>query len=87
MTSLKAIVHTTTPQSTYLLDAFIDEFKTYENLLNEIKNEYEATFLEQRAEIERLLPFKSKWTIAEYESSRSIEQIRSDNHRTTKNLM
>lgn len=67
--------------------AFIDEFKTYENLLNEIKNEYEATFLEQRAEIERLLPFKSKWTIAEYESSRSIEQIRSDNHRTTKNLM
>jgi hypothetical protein len=47
---------------------FVEEFRTYGSILSTIKTEYEATFLSQRATIEKLIPFKSKLSILEYES-------------------
>lgn len=46
----------------------MEEFRTYGSILSTIKTEYEATFLSQRATIEKLIPFKSKLSILEYES-------------------
>jgi hypothetical protein len=46
----------------------VEEFRTYGSILSTIKTEYEATFLSQRATIEKLIPFKSKLSILEYES-------------------
>lgn len=48
---------------------FVDEFKTYGSVLSQIKTEYETRFLDQRATIEALLPYKSKLSILEYESN------------------
>lgn len=49
--------------------SFVEEFRTYAPVLSQIQNEYEACFLAQRRQIEKLIPFKSKLSILEYESS------------------
>ena len=58
---------------------FILEFKTYSSILTEIKNEYETTFLNQRETIEKLIPFKSKYSILEFESRQEIDSINISN--------
>ncbi|KAJ3237990.1 Translin-associated factor X-interacting protein 1 [Chytriomyces hyalinus] len=59
-------------------ERFINEFKTYEPVLSEIKRTYDATIETQRLKINQLEPFRSKIDIFKYEATQQLEQLRND---------
>ncbi|KAJ3220132.1 Translin-associated factor X-interacting protein 1 [Clydaea vesicula] len=65
---------------------FIMEFKTYEKILTEIKNEYEFNFLKQRAQIEKLMTCESKASILDFQNSQKIEKVKLEWETATKDL-
>ncbi|KAI8823267.1 hypothetical protein BJ741DRAFT_634587 [Chytriomyces cf. hyalinus JEL632] len=59
-------------------ELFINEFKTYEPVLSEIKRTYDATIEAQRLKINQLEPFRSKIDIFKYEATQQLEQLRNE---------
>ncbi|KAJ3023452.1 UNVERIFIED_CONTAM: Translin-associated factor X-interacting protein 1 [Siphonaria sp. JEL0065] len=59
-----------------VFERFINEFRTYEPILSEIKTVYDMTIHAQNLKILELEPFKAKTAILQYEASQEIERFR-----------
>ncbi|KAI9349447.1 hypothetical protein DFJ73DRAFT_833583 [Zopfochytrium polystomum] len=59
-------------------DFFIQEFKTYEPVLSEIRNEYEVALAKQGELVMQLEPLKSKNYISRYQSAQDVARMRQD---------
>ncbi|KAJ3390908.1 Translin-associated factor X-interacting protein 1 [Entophlyctis sp. JEL0112] len=61
-----------------VFEKFINEFKTYEPLLSEIKCVYDATIRAQKARIAELEPYQAKADIMKYEAAQEIAEYRAE---------
>ncbi|KAJ3101765.1 Translin-associated factor X-interacting protein 1 [Phlyctochytrium planicorne] len=59
-------------------DNFIREFKTYEGILSEIKNEYEMALAVQQEQIDVIEPLRCKVAISKFEASQEILRIKNE---------
>ncbi|KAJ3044524.1 Translin-associated factor X-interacting protein 1 [Rhizophlyctis rosea] len=59
-------------------DFFIQEFKTYEPLLTEIKHEYECHLQNMRQEVAKLEPLQSKLAVYRYQAAQELDQVQAE---------
>ncbi|KAJ3216775.1 Translin-associated factor X-interacting protein 1 [Dinochytrium kinnereticum] len=59
-------------------DAFIHEFKTYEPILSEIKNEYEMALTTHQALVEELEPLRCKVAIGRFEATQELMRLKNE---------
>ncbi|KAJ3326801.1 hypothetical protein HDU76_012635 [Blyttiomyces sp. JEL0837] len=68
-------------------DYFITEFRTYQYVLAEIKNEYECALNECQKTIDTLLPLRTQVSVSKYEAVRDIDAIKRDAQATIEYYM
>ncbi len=57
-----------------VFDLFIQEFKTYQNILSDVKNEYEAALQNLERQSELVSPLKAKLAILRFENIQEMNQ-------------
>ena len=57
-----------------VFDLFINEFKTYQTILSDIKNEYEAVIRNLERESELVSPLQAKLAILRFENIQAMNQ-------------
>lgn len=63
-------------------DLFIEEFKTYQNFLSDVKNEYEATIGSLLKKCEALEHYKSRLATIRFEHVQDMSQYSQDSEHT-----
>ncbi|KND01399.1 uncharacterized protein SPPG_03209 [Spizellomyces punctatus DAOM BR117] len=61
-----------------VFDRFIEEFKTYEPLLSQVKNEYEMALQAQRRALDKLEPLQAQLAIHKYQAAQDMDRMRED---------
>ncbi|KAI9098783.1 hypothetical protein DFS34DRAFT_89456 [Phlyctochytrium arcticum] len=61
-----------------IFSRFIEEFRTYEPLLSEIKNEYEMALQAQRAALSKLEPLHSQLAVHRYKAAQELDQMQQE---------
>lgn len=69
-------------QLLYLLEQFIQEFKSYESLLSDVKREYDVTIDHLKSDLSQYDILKSKVSVMDFRMARELQKV-TDNSRTT----